>query len=207
MGTEGMPVPRKKSPAGHEKFVTYVQTIATCLTGNQNVTSPNPSVATLTTKADALAQANVKARNRAPGAVADRNDKRRDLEGDLNHLVDHVSGVIKTLGVDPAAATTIILSTGLSVKKRGPRVKAPLTAKYGSISGEVLLVAAAVARVAMYYWEYSLDQKTWTTVPETMQSRITLSGLTAGQVYYFRFRAKTRKGMGDYTDVVKLMVL
>lgn len=207
MSTEKMPVPRKKSPSRHEQFVTYVYAIIACLTGSKSVTNPNPSVATLQGKADALAQANIKARNRAPGAVADRAAKRRDLEDDLNTLVDHVYGVVKTQATDPADATAIILSTGLSVRKQRSVVRSPLLAKHGAVSGEVLLMAAAVASVAMYYWEYSATQTSWSTVPETIQSRVTISGLTPGQTYYFRFRAKTRKGMGDYSDIVKLMVL
>jgi hypothetical protein len=33
-----------------------------------------------------------------------------------------------------------------------------------------------------------------------------MTGLTPGQVYFVRFRAQTRKGLGDYSDVVKIRV-
>ncbi len=59
----------------------------------------------------------------------------------------------------------------------------------------------------MYYWEISLDQQSWTSVPETLKARATITGLTPGQRYYFRFRAHTRKGLGDYSDVVTLIVI
>jgi hypothetical protein len=40
-----------------------------------------------------------------------------------------------------------------------------------------------------------------------MKADTTVAGLTPGQVYSFRFRAQTRKGLGDYSQVVSLMVL
>ncbi len=39
-----------------------------------------------------------------------------------------------------------------------------------------------------------------------MKARLVLSGLTPGQLYYFRFRAQTRKGPVDYSQIVSLMV-
>jgi hypothetical protein len=55
-------------------------------------------------------------------------------------------------------------------------------------------------------WEYSVDQSTWTPLPETMKSRTELSGLTPACVYYFRFRAFTRAGWQDYSQVVRFIV-
>jgi len=55
-------------------------------------------------------------------------------------------------------------------------------------------------------WEYSLDQSTWTPVPNSMQCRTKVSGLTSACVYYFRFRAPTRRGLRDYSQVVSLLV-
>ena len=39
-----------------------------------------------------------------------------------------------------------------------------------------------------------------------MKSRTELSGLTPGSVYSFRFRAFTRAGQQDYSQVVSLLV-
>lgn len=35
--------------------------------------------------------------------------------------------------------------------------------------------------------------------PESTGSKTTITGLTPGQLYYFRFRALTTKGMTDYS--------
>jgi hypothetical protein len=139
--------------------------------------------------------------------VADRNDKRKVLEGDLDHLLDYVQLVIQTQALDPAAATTLILSAGLSIRKVNVPSKRSFAAKHGRVSGEVLLVALAVARTALYYWEVSIDQASWVSLPGTIQARTTVTGLTPGQLYFFRFRAHGRKGLGDYSDAVTCRVL
>jgi hypothetical protein len=70
----------------------------------------------------------------------------------------------------------------------------------------VMLVAKAVAPTTIYYWEYSLDQSTWTPGPETVRARVEIQGLTSASLYYFRFRARTRTGWRDYSQVVSLLV-
>jgi len=67
------------------------------------------------------------------------------------------------------------------VKKTGTRKKAVLAAKYTGFSGEVLLVALAIASAGAYYWEYSLDQSAWAAVPETTAARVRIAGLTPGR--------------------------
>jgi hypothetical protein len=94
----------------------------------------------------------------------------------------------------------------MSVKKVPTRSVPDVSAKNAGVSGKVVLAAKAVAPVATYYWEYSDDQSTWTAIPETMQTRTELSGLMSARVYYFRFRALTRAGRGDYSQVVSLLV-
>jgi hypothetical protein len=207
MSTGGFPIVVKKSPRPHHLFAVFVFHIADCLDGNTSFPNPSPSVATLKSKADAFAQANAKARAGGPGVVADRNAKREDLEADIDHLVDYVQGAVRAQTADPATAIAMILSAGLAVRKRGTAPKAPLAASRGSVSGEIVLVARAAGKMVVYSWEYSADEKTWIAAPQTMSARTTIAGLVPGQVYAFRFRARTPKGLGDYSDVVKLMAV
>ena len=58
----------------------------------------------------------------------------------------------------------------------------------------------------MYFWQFSSDQKNWSNAPQTLKAKLTVTGLTPGQVYYFRFSAQTRKGPVDYSQIVSLMV-
>ena len=78
--------------------------------------------------------------------------------------------------------------------------------KFTGLSGVVELDARAVAPSASYYWQFSLDGKSWTSAPETMKHVTVIAGLTPGQTYSFRFRALTRKGMRDWSQVVSLIV-
>jgi hypothetical protein len=86
------------------------------------------------------------------------------------------------------------------------RSKGELSAKNTGVPGTVVLEAKAVAPVAVYFWQYSLDQETWTSVPETMKANQVISGLTSKETYSFRFRALTRGGEVGFSQVVSLLV-
>ena len=64
-----------------------------------------------------------------------------------------------------------------------------------------------MAPKAVYHWEHSMDQETWTHLPETMLTRTEVSGLESAKTYSFRFRAFTRAGWQDYSQVVSLLVI
>lgn len=205
MSTESFPIAVKNSPRSHHLFVIYLYNFVECLTGNPTYPTPTPSVATLKSVADALVTANAKAKNGGSIAVADRNAKRVEAELLVDQLVTYVRVNVRVQAADPAAATAMILSSGLAIRKQTKPSKPPLAARYGPFSGEVLLVARSLDKSAVYQWEYSLDQATWTSVPQTLKASTKVAGLTPGQVYAFRFRAQTRKGMGDYSQVVTLL--
>lgn len=107
---------------------------------------------------------------------------------------------------NPADAAAIIESAFMSVRKSSSRQKPTLHAQSAGISGIVALEAAAVASVATYFWQCGLDQKTWINAGETMKARTEIAGLTPGQSYAFRFRALTRAGAIDFSQVVSLIV-
>ena len=65
----------------------------------------------------------------------------------------------------------------------------------------------SVAPKAVYHWEHSMDQEVWTPLPETMLTRTEVSGLESAKTYSFRFRAFTRAGWQDYSQVVSLLVI
>jgi len=127
------------------------------------------------------------------------------VRDDLHHLRDYVQSVVETLA-SPADAAALIASVHMPIRRVGTRDKPALAVSNGVVPGTVVLVAKAVASTASYYWSYSLDQKTWTSVPETMQATTTISGLTSAQTYYFRFRVLTRAGHRDYSQIVSLLV-
>ena len=165
----------------------------------------NPSIPMLTFANDIAAyQASIS----EPGKLGTSTKKsaKRKLATDLKHLRDDVQGVVEQQ-TSLADAQKVAESAAMSLKKTPNRgAKAELAAKDTGVSGEVLLDAKAVARDASYYFQFSLDGKTFTSVPEAMKHFTILTGLTPGQLYYFRFRALTRKGMQDWSQVITLIV-
>ena len=206
MSAAAMPTPVKNSPRSHPRFATFLASLALKMTNNPDFPTPTVTGPALKTMADTFAAANAKARNGGTDAVAHRNKLRKDAEELVDELVLYVRINVRARAGDAATATSMILGTGLSIQKETPVVKAPLTAKYGLASGQVELSARAVAKVAMYYFEYSLDGVHWVAVEEVLQTRTLVTGLEAARTYAFRFRAKTRKGMTDYSQVVTLLV-
>jgi len=202
-----MPLPVKNCPRSPHEMVTHLHRLASCLDGNSSFPSPRPTVAMIEGAAGALAQANAAAENGGLAAVADRRAKRRDAEFLVDQLLGYVKATVRAQAVDADAAAAMILSSGFSLRKSRRGAKPPLAARHGAVSTEVLLVALAVDRTAVYFWEHSVDQVTWTAAPTTLKVRTTIGGLVPGQGYYFRFRAQTRKGMGDPSDAVRLMVI
>jgi hypothetical protein len=167
--------------------------------------SPDPTLPVFLSDINAYSGAQDKAGTKVKGAATTRNAKRKVVKTDLHHLRDYIQGAAEKAG-SPADAAALITKVFLSIKKTATRNKPELAAKNTGISGQVRLDAKAVAPSATYFFEYSLDQKVWSRVPETMQCKVIISGLTPATTYYFRFRALTRKGPRDYSQVVSLLV-
>lgn len=192
-------------PTPNLALIAFAKGILGSLTNNPSFPSPTPSLDVFAANIDAFDKAEAHAATRTKGAAAQRNAKKQKVIQDLRHLRDYVQSVAEAQAT-PAEAGAMIASAGMATRAVTKRSKPPLTARNTGTSGTVLLDAEAVAQTATYYWQYSLDQKTWTSAPETMKARTTIAGLTPAQVYYFRFRALTRNGATDYSQVVSLLV-
>jgi hypothetical protein len=187
-----------------KNVITFAQSVATAMTGNASFPSPIPPLATFATDLDALSTAETAVLTRAKGAVESRNAKLAVVKDHLKSLQNYVQGVASA--ANPSSAASIIESAGMTVRKAPLRDKPELTVNQGSVSGTVTLMAKAAAPRAAYAWQYSTDQKTWTAIPQTLQAKTGLSGLTAGTVYSFRFQPLLPTGEGNWSQVVSLLV-
>jgi hypothetical protein len=188
-----------------KNLITFAQSVATSMTGNASFPSPIPTLASFEADIAALVTAETAALARAKGAAQDRNAKLAVVKGDLEKLKASVQGVADA--ANPSDAAAIILSAGMSVRKVTLHAKADLAVKQGSSSGIVTLTAKSAAPKAAYNWQSSLDQKTWTPLPQTLKAKTVVSGLTAGTIYFFRSQALTPKGgEGDWGQVVSFLV-
>ncbi len=103
-------------------------------------------------------------------------------------------------------ADAILESSGVAIRKATRNDKPALTVKQRSGSGTVHIAATSAGKRAAYTWPYSTDQETWTSVPETIQAKTGVSGLTAGTTYPFRVQSVTKGGLGDTSPIVSRMV-
>jgi hypothetical protein len=186
-------------------LVAFAKGIHQALTGNASFPNPTPTLAVFADHIDQLEQAEALAATRVKGAAKQRNAKKQKVIQDLRHIKDYVQSVIEgqATAVD---AKAMAATAGLGTRAVVPPFKSLLSAANTGLSGVVELEAKAVARDATYFWQYSVDQSVWTDVPPLMQASTTVTGLTSAQTYYFRFRALTRKGMTEYSQIVGLLV-
>jgi hypothetical protein len=128
------------------------------------------------------------------------------VRGLWSELAKYAQSVLRTL---PVEDTLPILANVLLYKSDAGahRPKPPLAAKHGATSGNVLVVALAIARSLTYTFEWSLDQVAWSTTIAG-ETRTTITGLMSGKVYWFRVRAFLRDGTTtDYVGPVSLVVI
>jgi hypothetical protein len=192
-------------PSRTEALITYASAVHDHMNNNPYFTQPPLTMAVLAADVQVLRDAHTLAAGRAKGAAAARDVAQAKVADDLRILGGYVQQVANA---QPTwfAAVRCIESAFMQVARRASRTKHALRADQGPRSGSASLVAAAVHHTAVYFWEYSLDQVTWTSAPETMTSDTVIDGLTPGKVYYFRFRATTRKERIGYSGMASLMV-
>jgi hypothetical protein len=190
-------VPRKP----HADIVIATTTIINAVSANFPGAAAEVAEATLAGAAYSKAVTNAK--NKVPGSVKVRRDTKAALFKKLELL-----RAIVQLAVDAQLdqAATIAESAKMKLRKAATRFKAEFAADDGPGTGQVHLVARAVPKALLYFWEVSVDQKVWNVAVDTSRAQTVLTGLTVGQTYYFRFRVRDRKGMTDYSQVLSHVV-
>jgi hypothetical protein len=186
-------------------LITFAQSVTTAMTGNATFPTPTPTLATLQADIEALNSAETAVVARTKGAADTRNAKLAVVKADLESLKNYVQNVVDAS--NPANAESIIGSAGMAIRKVTLHDKPALAVKQGTVSGTVTLSAKAAATKAAYNWQYSTDQKTWTSLPQTLKAKTGVSGLTSATTYYFRSQALTPKGgESDWGQTISLLV-
>lgn len=187
-------------------FILKVRTLIVNISNNVALfATPLPTTMDVGKHTDDLETAEAVAKTRLTGSVADRDLKYDVVLDDVHNWINYVQTLADN-AVDEATAVLIIESSGFDLKKKGVRVKAPLEAKQGDVSGSVKLTARSQGR-ASYQWQKSSDGIVFTNLPSTLQAKTMADGFTPGTAVYFRCRSVTKSGEGDWTSVVSLTVL
>ncbi len=193
-----------KLPGPISLLITVVQGILKALTGNPTFPTPNPPLTALSGAANDLQVAETAALTRAIGTIATRNEKRAALLTLLEVLRAYVQSVADA---SPENAISIIESAGLAIRKTTVHAPRVFSAKAGTVSGSVKLIAPVAGHRAAYLWQFSTDAgKTWIDVPPTLQSKATLTGLPAGTTVQFRYRSVIKGGAADWSAPFSLLV-
>jgi hypothetical protein len=179
------------------------QSIVTALEDNvATFPSPSPALAVVKQHTADLSAAETATKTRAMGTVQDRNDTRALLIQDLHQIQAYVQQIVSAT---PAHAAEIAAMAMMSLRKPRSYQKSDLTVKQ-IVSGLVRLMGRAVKGAGAYEWQFGVDGKTWSSAPPTMQASTTISGLTRGTLYYFRYRAIVRTGPQNWSPASTLAV-
>lgn len=186
-------------------LITYVQGIVKGATNNPNLPQPVPSVAAITQALTDLQNAETQALARTKGAVSLRNEKKTALVS----LLQQFRGYVQVQAdANPENGASIIESAGLAVKKAAVRPPRVFSAKVGTVSGEVLVVAPSAGHRASYEWEYSIDGgTTWLAMPPTLQAKTSVAGLKPGSSVMFKYRSVTKTGAADWSQPITLLAV
>jgi hypothetical protein len=210
MGETTKPARRAIAALNHPEyevplFITQARRIAQSVKGNPWFSDPSPPLATIETAIEELASAETATLSRTKGTVDVRDAKRLALVQLLQQLMRYVQTVADA-NVENAAS--IIEGGGFSLQKPGGRRPRQFAAKEGPLSGTVMLVAPKIPGATAYQWGCGTDGgETYFDLPTTSQGSTIVSGLRPGSTVYFRYRPVTRKGDGDWSQPVSIVVV
>jgi hypothetical protein len=184
-------------------LIVYANQIATAMTGNAFFPSPTIPLATFEANITALATAEQSVLTRVKGAAATRNVKLATVRSDMEQ---HKAYVQVVADANPSSSEAVIHSAGMAVKKLTARNKPDLAVTPGPVPGTAHLVAKSAGHRSAYEWQFSLDQKTWTAMPVTLQAKTDVSGLTSATTYAFRVRPVLKTGEATWSQVVVQLI-
>ena len=190
------------APSSVPHYIMQCRGIVTKMTGNPSFQSPTLDLLQVSKDIDALDAAELVTQKGPKGAVAERNARLLVVRAKMRQLKSYVQSCADA---DPAGAQSIIEGAGMFVMKQVAKGKAEIAARYGEVSGAVVLTVKAHKGRASYKWQMSTDQLTWSDLPETLLARCTVAGLTPVTMYFFRFRTMTKAGLSDWSMAVSIV--
>ncbi len=194
-----------KLPRKVGDLINLAQVVVKAMTGNPNFPNPQPTLAVMTAALNDLVAAEAAAKIRTTGAVAMRNAKKQAL---VTLLEAWRMFLQSTADANPENAANIIQSGGATIRKNPVHKNLGFHAKLGTTPGSVKVVAPAAARRAAYDWQSSVDGgKTWVDLPQTLQSKTSVTGLATMTTVQFRYRATVKAGEGAWSQPISILVL
>lgn len=191
---------KKKTDPELENFA---QGIVAAMTGNANFPTPTPTLASVTAAIDAYSATlqTITARQAAlREAFTQKDQSRAALEQTLTYLANYVE--IAAQGdeakIESAAMGVRAPATPIGI----PAMVMNLAPSAGDFPGTVDLTWDPTTGANSYEVQCKLHQDTasWSTYKIVTASRITVDGLTPGDLYAFQVRAVGAAGPGPWSD-------
>ena len=186
-------------------LIKQAKAIVLAMSNNAFFVNATPALSKVTDAILSLDVAEVLAKGRAPGTAEARDVQKAALLKLLRELQFYVQGIADN---SPDQSEAIITSASMSVKKLTPRQKNQDEVRQGHVSGALLLIATVLeAPRAVYFWQWSTDQKTWTSLPMAFVSTTSISGLTPATTCYFRYHTVSKKtGTSELSQMLSILV-
>lgn len=183
--------------------------IVTAMTGNSSFTTPIPTLVNVSNAINAYETAYNNAQGAGPVQTALMHEKEAILDNILSQLGNYVE--ITANGVE-----SIILSAGMSVRTKGGKQAFTFTAISGKHPGELELHAKSIKRGA-YLFEMVCDplpdagnksstENLWKQIGVSIQATFTVSNLSAGIKYWFRYATVNKDGQSAWSDPISKIV-
>ncbi len=191
-------------------IIQFMQQIVDAMTGNASYPTPAPTLSSVTNKMIALGSAYTDGQAarleslQKTQTLVDVDTEADDLLGLLAAYVDNASG----------GDATVIQSAGMQVRSE-PAPVGPLPAPEnlrpveGEMPGEVALQWNPVSNAKSYSLQQTQDitvPASWVHVLNCTKGKLSVSGLTVGQRYWFRVAAVGSAGQGPFGEPASRMV-
>ncbi len=190
-------------PTSIPELIVYLTRVNNAMDPNAYFITLVPTTAAFAADIASLAASEALARAGGKGAADARDVKLRTALDDLASRKLIVQTAVNT---NPSLAKTIATSAGMNIKVFTPYHKPTIRAALTSAPGVVLVRAKATKR-AVYEWQFSADEgKTWVSAGVSDVANVTISGLTLGTTYLFRFRTTVKRVTADFCQPYSLLV-
>ena len=184
------------------ELVAEVRFVILKMTNNSNFSTPNPSLAIITTLVNDYEQAAGEAEDGGSFDKSERDSKAKELIAAMHTLSAYVL-------MTANGSALIVESAGLKLAKNPsplPPIEKPtgLTLFDGINAGELLLKFTKVKGSKSYMYQISLDpldDTKWVTYYGTVRQNL-FTGLESGKKYYVRVVAIGTDSQVVYSDVV-----
>jgi hypothetical protein len=184
--------------------VQFIRQVVTAMTGNANFTTPVPTLASITAKANDL-ETKYNDANASRQTAQQKTTLQETSDTDANSTMTQLASYVENATAGDAAK---IQSAGMEIRAEGAPIgtlPAPLglIATVGDNDGELDLDWDSVRGATTYLVQRSIDPPTATTWQQVLvvtNSKGTVTGLTSGTKYWFRVAAVGTAGQGPWSD-------